>query len=281
MISSASLRCAYVAFGANLGDVEQTYAKVKQRLESLSEGRQVRASRLRRTHPVGGPNDQPMYFNGCFEILGGPPHDVLFDRLMELERQFGRTRSTLWAARTIDLDLLLANEFVGRPDIDLPHPRLHHRRFVLEPLVDLAPQIVHPWLMRTASELLELVRRPDPTFLAFSPSADLTNAARSVILSRLPAARVLDYPLNSSRPIFFPPDKTHIATVAPPTNLEAENLDFTKFWALLLGDAEYPVEKFAAAQPLPTLDARADTVDNVLANVGVFLDSFGIDWIEG
>lgn len=278
MISSPLLRSAYVAFGANLGDVEETYKRVHAKLQSLSEGRQVRASTLRFTQPVGGPPAQPPYGNGCFEILGGPPHDVLFDKLMDLERQFGRTRSEPWAPRTIDLDLLLANEFVGRPDIDVPHPRLHYRRFVLEPLVELTPRVIHPWLLRTSAELLELASLPNPTMLLIGPDRDLIAAAMETIRSRLPTATYADYPQQANRPIFMPIQKRAIATVASLALMPLPAFDSRSCWVVLLGEVDHPIGPTPAAAPLPTFDARAATPQESLQQIHLFLDSLGIGW---
>jgi 2-amino-4-hydroxy-6-hydroxymethyldihydropteridine diphosphokinase len=111
-------------------------------------------------------SDQPWFVNGVVEVATELPPTELLARLLALETQFGRERRTRDAARTLDLDLL---DYDGRecatPNLILPHPRLHERRFVLAPLCDIVPDWRHPRLGLTAAELLaglppgQLIRR--------------------------------------------------------------------------------------------------------------------------
>lgn len=107
-----------------------------------------------RSEPVPA-SDQPWFVNGVAEVATEMPPEELLARLLALEAQFGRERGTRDAARTLDLDLL---DYDARkcstPDLVLPHPRLHERRFVLAPLCDIVPDWRHPWLGLTAAELL-------------------------------------------------------------------------------------------------------------------------------
>jgi 2-amino-4-hydroxy-6-hydroxymethyldihydropteridine diphosphokinase len=100
-------------------------------------------------------SDQPWFVNGVVEVATELPPTELLARLLALETQFGRERRTRDAARTLDLDLL---DYDGRecatPNLILPHPRLHERRFVLAPLCDIVPDWRHPRLGLTAAELL-------------------------------------------------------------------------------------------------------------------------------
>ena len=100
-------------------------------------------------------SDQPWFVNGVAEVATEMPPEELLARLLALEAQYGRERGTRDAARTLDLDLL---DYDGRkcstPDLVLPHPRLHERRFVLAPLCDIVPDWRHPRLGLTAAELL-------------------------------------------------------------------------------------------------------------------------------
>ena len=120
----------------------------------------VAVSSLRETEPVGVV-DQPAFLNGAAELETTLPPRALLAALLRIEQRLGRVRDgTRWAPRTIDLDLLVyAGEVVDEPGLRVPHPRLHERRFVLEPLVELAPDVRHPTLGLSAAQLLE--RCPD------------------------------------------------------------------------------------------------------------------------
>lgn len=129
---------AFVGLGANLGDRERA---IRAALEALGkeEGIEVVAvSTLRETEPVGvGP--QPLFLNGAAELETTLSARELLDRLLETERRFGRRRvAGEHGPRTLDLDLLLyGEEQIDEPGLTVPHPRLHERSFVLEPLAEL------------------------------------------------------------------------------------------------------------------------------------------------
>jgi 2-amino-4-hydroxy-6-hydroxymethyldihydropteridine diphosphokinase len=136
---------AYVAIGSNLGDREATIARALELLDDPPELRLVRVASVRETDPVGVV-DQPLFLNTAarLETTLGPRE--LLDRLLAVERDLGRVRTAeRWGPRTLDLDLLLYGEAVlDEPGLTVPHPRLHERRFVLEPLSELAPNLVVP-----------------------------------------------------------------------------------------------------------------------------------------
>jgi 2-amino-4-hydroxy-6-hydroxymethyldihydropteridine diphosphokinase len=117
-------------------------------------------------------SDQPWFVNGVVEIATELPPPELLARLLALEAQFGRERGTRDAARTLDLDLL---DYDGRecstPDLVLPHPRLHERRFVLAPLCDIVPDWRHPRLGLSAAELLAGLPPGQPIRRTDSPKA--------------------------------------------------------------------------------------------------------------
>lgn len=100
-------------------------------------------------------SDQPWYVNAVASVATGRSADGLLEAMQTIERRFGRARGAPNAARVLDLDLLdYGGERIDEPDLVLPHPRLHLRRFVLEPLADIAPGWRHPVLGATARELL-------------------------------------------------------------------------------------------------------------------------------
>jgi 2-amino-4-hydroxy-6-hydroxymethyldihydropteridine diphosphokinase len=136
---------AYVGLGANLGDRELTLHAAVDTLDAEEGIEVVAVSTLRETEPVGV-GDQPRFLNGVAELDTTLTARELLDRLLAVEQQFGRVRVPgEHAPRTLDLDLLLyGDEEMDEPGLTLPHPRLHERRFVLEPLAELAPGLVVP-----------------------------------------------------------------------------------------------------------------------------------------
>ena len=136
---------AYVGLGANLGDRERTLREAVAALDA-EEGIDVLAvSALRETEPVGV-GDQPPFLNGAAALETTLEAPELLQRLLAVEQRFGRVRVPgEHGPRTLDLDLLLyGEEEIDEPGLAVPHPRLHDRRFVLEPLVELDPGLVVP-----------------------------------------------------------------------------------------------------------------------------------------
>jgi 2-amino-4-hydroxy-6-hydroxymethyldihydropteridine diphosphokinase len=146
---------AYVGLGANLGDREASI----RRAAALIEAR--RLSTIIETEPWGG-IEQPDFLNAVAEVESGLGPRPLLDRLLEVERELGRVRDgKRWGPRTIDLDLLLyGDETSDVAALQLPHPRLHERSFVLVPLAELAPDLVVPGRGRVADLLTKLQSAP-------------------------------------------------------------------------------------------------------------------------
>jgi 2-amino-4-hydroxy-6-hydroxymethyldihydropteridine diphosphokinase len=142
---------AYVGLGANLGDREATIRAAVAELPGV-----VAVSSLRETDPVGI-TEQARFLNGVAALETELTPRELLDVLLAVERRLGRERRQRWGPRTIDLDLLLyGNEVIDDDGLTVPHPRLQERRFVLEPLADLAPRLVVPGLGRVKKLLAEL-----------------------------------------------------------------------------------------------------------------------------
>jgi 2-amino-4-hydroxy-6-hydroxymethyldihydropteridine diphosphokinase len=136
---------AYVGLGANLGDRERTLRAAVDAL-AAEDGIEVAAvSTLRDTDPVGV-GDQPRFLNGAAELETTLTARKLLEALIAVEQQFGRVRVPgEHGPRTLDLDLLLYGDAeLSEPGLTVPHPRLHERLFVLEPLAELAPGLVVP-----------------------------------------------------------------------------------------------------------------------------------------
>ena len=130
---------AFVGLGANLGDREATIRSAAALIGA------DRLSTIRETDPWGL-EEQPRVLNAAAELETDLGPRLLLDRLLEVERALGRTRDgPRWGPRTIDLDLLLyGDERLDEPGLAVPHPRLHERRFALEPLAELDPALVVP-----------------------------------------------------------------------------------------------------------------------------------------
>ncbi len=142
---------AYVGLGANLGDREATIRAAVAALPGV-----VAVSSLRETDPVGK-IDQPRFLNGVAAVETALTARELLDVLLSVERGLGRERRERWGPRTIDLDLLLyGDDTVDEPGLTVPHPRLQERRFALEPLAELDPELVVPGRGRVKDLLAEL-----------------------------------------------------------------------------------------------------------------------------
>jgi len=136
---------AYVGLGANLGDREQMLRLALERLAVEPSVKLVAASQLRETDPVDF-LDQPRFLNGAAAVETDLSPRQLFARLQLIECELGRSRAGhRFGPRVIDLDLLLYGlETVDEPELVIPHPRLHLRRFALEPLAELDPELEIP-----------------------------------------------------------------------------------------------------------------------------------------
>jgi len=143
---------AYVGLGSNLGDRMTMLQMAVRRLEPL--GRVTEVSSLYETEPVGY-LEQPPFLNAVVALDTALAPADLMDGLLGIERDLGRMRSFPNAPRTLDLDLLTVDDIIlETPELTLPHPRLRERAFVLAPLAEIAPGLVHPGSGKTMLELL-------------------------------------------------------------------------------------------------------------------------------
>ena len=147
-------KMAWLSLGGNLGNVEDTFARVRESLETKSIGR-IRFSSIYRTQPWGR-REQPDFIN---QVIGFLPRDGLEEThlfLQQLERDEGRSRSEYWGPRTVDIDILYwPGRQCSTKTLIVPHQRLHERRFVLEPWVTIARHLVVPGYGKTVEELLD------------------------------------------------------------------------------------------------------------------------------
>jgi 2-amino-4-hydroxy-6-hydroxymethyldihydropteridine diphosphokinase len=142
----------WIALGANLGDRE---ASLKSAVRAMSRFSQVvQMSSLYETEPVGFAS-QPPFLNAVAKIVTGLDAQALLGQLLGIEQTLGRERTVPNGPRIIDLDLLFYGDLtVHEPGLEVPHPRLHQRRFVLAPLAEIEPALLHPLLKQTVAELL-------------------------------------------------------------------------------------------------------------------------------
>ena len=137
---------AYVGLGANLGPREVTLLRAVDLLAAADGVQVVAVSQLRETDPVGVV-EQPPFLNGAIALDTSLSPRAVLELLLEIEEELGRVRGERWGPRTVDLDLLVyGDERVDEDGLHVPHPRLHERRFALEPLAELDPELEIPGL---------------------------------------------------------------------------------------------------------------------------------------
>ena len=143
-----------VALGSNVGDRTGHLNHAVARLQSVIH--KLRVSRYHETAPVGVTGPQPLFMNAVAVGQTRLTPQALLEAMLAIERERGRERPRPNAPRTLDLDLILFGELVSEgADLTIPHPRFRERRFVLEPLVEVAPEFVDPVTKLTIRELLE------------------------------------------------------------------------------------------------------------------------------
>ena len=146
---------AFIGLGANLGDRRAAISDAIESLRPLSDLAPLDHSSVIETAPVG-PIDQPDYLNAVAWLRTSIKPSPLLVELLKIERDAGRVRDVRWGPRTLDLDLLLYDDqIIDAPDLKVPHPRMHERRFVLEPLCELDGERVHPTLSVNFNTLLD------------------------------------------------------------------------------------------------------------------------------
>ncbi len=167
---------AFIGIGSNLGDRAANYREAIQRIGAIPDTRLIRQSSIYETEPVGDEHLlQWPFLNGAIEVETELSAEDLMRRLLAIERAMGRKRvrgrksgtRRGYRPRIIDLDLLFFdNEIIRTRDLEVPHPRLHERRFVLAPMAELAPALIHPKLNVSISELLAALKSPYRVTLA-------------------------------------------------------------------------------------------------------------------
>jgi len=141
----------YLSLGSNVGDRDSQLREAQARLGA--EGRIVASSSFYETEPVEF-TDQPWFLNCAVALETTRTPQELIEAILRIEKEMGRQRLQNKGPRTIDIDFLLFGDTVlDSPQLTIPHPAMHHRRFVLEPLAEIAPEVLHPVLKKTIREL--------------------------------------------------------------------------------------------------------------------------------
>ena len=144
----------YIALGSNLGDTDNNLKEALRRLP-LKGIRVCRVSDFMTTKPYGV-TDQPDFLNAVAEIETDKSPAELLHVLLQIEQEMGRKRIRRWGERNIDLDLLLFDDrIIDLPELQVPHPDMQNRDFVLGPLAQIAPEVMHPALRKTIRQLWE------------------------------------------------------------------------------------------------------------------------------
>ena len=147
-------KIAYIGVGSNLGNKINNCLEAVVRIDEISGCRVTAQSDFYRTQPVGV-KGQDWYVNGVIVLSADIPARDLLKGLLAIEVDMGRERKRKWDSRIIDLDILLFGaEVISEKGLQVPHPLMHLRRFVLAPMVSLAPDLVHPVLKKSMAELL-------------------------------------------------------------------------------------------------------------------------------
>ena len=147
---------AYIGLGSNLGERRANLDAAVEKLADVPGVEVLSRSRWHETSPLGGPPGQPDYLNGVVEIETALSPRAVLAHLQGIERELGRVRAERWGPRVIDCDLVLHGDaVVDEPGLTVPNPRMRERRFVLEPLAELAPGARDPVTGLAVGELLE------------------------------------------------------------------------------------------------------------------------------
>ncbi len=153
-MTNAVAHQVYIGIGSNVGNKKENFLEALGRVAKLPDTKIVRESSLYESEPIGDAKE--WYVNGAIEIETKFKPDMLLKKFKNIERAMGRKKvKKRWGSRIIDLDILLYDAAIlKKKNLRIPHPEMSSRKFVLLPLSEIAPQVIHPELGVTISELL-------------------------------------------------------------------------------------------------------------------------------
>ena len=254
----SNMSTCLVAIGSNLGEQNELCRLAVAKLEAHPRIEVAQCSSWHTTSPIGGPSEQEDYLNGAARLRTDLTPFELLEYLNHVETQLGRQRKVRWAARTIDLDLLLFDQVeLATPTMVLPHPRMAFRGFVLAPAIEVAADMVHPPTGWTIQQLYDNTRHR-PTYVAVAGPIGVgkTDLVRT-IGNRFSARQVVAAPPESLLTRFFGDPKgeardTEVAILQQrSTALDARI--FSDHDSLILSDFWFD-QSFAYASPWLTME---------------------------
>lgn len=187
-----------LGLGSNLGDRASFLSGALEQLQAHPQIELLRQSSFHQTQAIGGPAEQDAYLNAAAVIRTSLSPQELLGACQEIENSLGRIRQDRWGPRTIDLDLLLYDELVlNEPELQIPHPRMAWRRFVLERAAEIATEMVHPVIRWTVGHLLYHLNST-PWYLAIEGPAGSHKESVAAEVARQLGARLLTDPLERS-----------------------------------------------------------------------------------
>lgn len=207
-----------IALGSNLGEREAAIEEALREIDSFPLSRLVRASRFHSFAPIGGPADQGDFLNAAALVETDLAPQVLFAHLIKTEVTHCRERTKRWAARTLDLDLLLYDDqIIETASLIVPHPRMSFRRFVLEPAAEIAPDMIVPTIGWPIRQLLDYLNTDNDLLAVVSHSAAPCLDLCRALTTRYGATVVgpATFPTGSPHSKLWPPAHATWMSVAP------------------------------------------------------------------
>ena len=155
------MKTSYIGIGSNMGDPRRNCLDSIAKIDKLDDCEVTSVSSLYLTEPIGV-TGQEWYINGAVSVSTGLSPFEMIERLFEIEGRMGRVREKRWGPRIIDLDILLfGQDIINRDTLKVPHPMMHMRRFVMAPMAEIAPDLIHPILGKSMVELLRAIPGDD------------------------------------------------------------------------------------------------------------------------
>jgi 2-amino-4-hydroxy-6-hydroxymethyldihydropteridine diphosphokinase len=209
---------ALLGLGSNLGDREATLRAALAEIDALPNVRLQKTSGFRQSQPLGGPPDQGEYLNAAAIVVTTVPPLSFLEHLGRIEARHGRVPTTRWAARTLDIDLLLyGSEVIETEMLIVPHVRMTFRRFVLEPAAEIAAKIIHPTIGWPIERLLLHLNEAKDELAVLSPSKELRTKVSEAVAKQF-GARPVDLPTFATAAQHWSPEYTTWLALDPPTD---------------------------------------------------------------